>query len=431
MKKKYFKIVLCAVLAIMTAVSASSCAQKDSNDKNSEKSSEISSEKSSVVSSESTGKTETSEKKESKDESLNVSQASETEDEIEGFPKEWQDGGIFSSNYKKAYDIVSNMTTEEKIGQIILARCPATGGTTEARKYHLGGYVLFGQDFNDLSKNEIQSNIRSYAESQDIPMIIAVDEEGGTVSRLSWNDELTDHRFRSPRDLFDEGGIDAIISEAKEKNNLMKTLNINTNLAPVCDISKTEGDFMYDRSLGQNPDITADFVEKFTEVSQENGISVTLKHFPGYGNNADTHTGIAVDKRTYETFVKNDFIPFQAGIDAGAHVVLVSHNIVECMDKEHPASLSSKVHEILRSELGFTGIIVTDDLEMDAISEYITDYSPSVAAVLAGNDMLCVSDYEETFKDISEAVEKGTIEIEQIEHAAVRVIAWKMTKNLM
>ena len=86
-----------------------------------------------------------------------------------------------------------------------------------------------------------------------------------------------------------------------------------------------------------------------------------LKHFPGYGNNADTHTGIAVDDRPYDSFAASDFLPFRAGIEAGADIVLVSHNIVSCMDSAYPASLSPRVHEILREELGFTGVTVTDD----------------------------------------------------------------------
>ena len=188
---------------------------------------------------------------------------------------------------------------------------------------------------------------------------------------------------------------------------------------------------MYERSLGQEADITAEFVRRFTDVSQESGISVTLKHFPGYGNNLDTHTGVAVDDRNYETFEKYDFVPFQAGIDAGAHMVLVSHNIINCMDPDHPASLSPEVHRILREKLGFTGVIVTDSLEMDAISKYFTDYSPSVAAVLAGNDMICVADYQQTYKDILNAVENGTVDIDLVDHAATRIIAWKMSKGMM
>ncbi len=352
-------------------------------------------------------------------------------DDSSDFPEEWQDDGIFSSKYQKAYELVKNMSTEEKVGQILLARCPAVDALSEAKEFHLGGYILFGRDIDGKTKNELTGDIRSYVDSQNIPMIVAVDEEGGTVSRLSLNNELTKSPFKSPRELFAEGGIPAIIEDTKSKCKLMKKLNINTNLAPVCDISKMPGDFMYDRSLGQNPDITADYVSQYTKVSQENGISVTLKHFPGYGNNVDTHTSAAIDKRTYETFLKNDFIPFKAGIEAGAHMVLVSHNIVECMDKNNPASLSPEVHEVLRKELGFTGIIVTDDLEMDAIGKYVTDVSPYTAAVLAGNDMLCVSDYITAYSDILRDISIGTIEIDMINHAAMRVIAWKMTKNML
>ena len=112
-------------------------------------------------------------------------------------------------------------------------------------------------------------------------------------------------------------------------------------------------------------------------------------------------------------------------------MVLVSHNIINCMDPDHPASLSPEVHRILREKLGFTGVIVTDSLEMDAISKYFTDYSPSVAAVLAGNDMICVADYQQTYKDILNAVENGTVDIDLVDHAATRIIAWKMSKGMM
>ena len=112
------------------------------------------------------------------------------------------------------------------------------------------------------------------------------------------------------------------------------------------------------------------------EKMRERGMLCVLKHFPGYGSNADTHTGIAYDSRPYETFETSDFLPFQAGIESGAQMVLVSHNIVSCMDGERPASLSPRVHEILREELGFTGVIVTDDLAMDGVRDFTDDETP-------------------------------------------------------
>ncbi len=360
-----------------------------------------------------------------------VSADSEEEEDTSPVPKEWRDEGIFSHNYEKAYTLMKTMTLEEKVGQILLARCPDVEAAATAYTYQLGGYVLFDRDFTDHSKDEVTANNNSYLLSPKIPMIIAVDEEGGTVSRLSGNPQLMDGYFSSPRELYALGGLEALKTDTLQKSQLLKSLKINTNLAPVCDISRSEGDFMYYRSLGESPEITADCIREIVRISQANGISATLKHFPGYGNNVDTHTGIAIDNRTMETFRKNDFLPFAAGIEAGAHMVLVSHNIVECMDPDRPASLSGPVHEVLRKELGFTGIIVTDDLVMDAISKYASDSSPAVQAVLAGNDMLCVSDIETAYQEVLAAVHSGVIETDLLDHAVMRILSWKMTKGMI
>lgn len=356
------------------------------------------------------------------------SESGKTETDV---PSEWQDNGIFSQYYDDAYKKVKNMSIDEKIGQMLFARCPQENAVETAQKYHLGGYVLFGKDFKNKTKDEVISDITSYKQSQQIPMSISADEEGGTVVRISSNPNLYDHEFLSPRDIFANGGMDAIKSDAKEKANLLSSLYIDTNLAPVCDISVNESDFMYDRSLGQDAQTTGEYAVNITEISQKNGVSVTLKHFPGYGNNVDTHTGIAVDERDYSEFENNDFIPFEEGIKAGAHMVMVNHNIVKCMDAEKPASISANVHDILRNKLGFTGIIVTDDLSMDAITEYSGKYSPAVTAVLAGNDMLTISDIETPFNDIKQAVNDGIIDESIIDHAAMRVLAWKYAKGMI
>jgi len=161
------------------------------------------------------------------------------------------------------------------------------------------------------------------------------------------------------------------------------------------------------------------------------GISSALKHFPGYGNNPDTHTGSARDARPYEQFIQNDFIPFKAGIDSGAECILVSHNVVEAIDSKLPASLSKDVIDILRNELEFTGIIMTDDLSMGAITQLQTDTPPEVMAVLAGNDMLIVSDLEESFKVLMDAVKKGEVPEERIDESVLRILQWKYYMNIM
>lgn len=347
------------------------------------------------------------------------------------YPEEWQDNGIFSDYYEKAYLKMKEMSIEQKTGQIILGAYPSDGAYETAKEYFLGGYLLFWKDLEDKTKDQIILENSTFSQAHDIPMIISTDEEGGTVSRLSGHNLLKTDDFLSPRELYENGGLDAIKQDAVRKSNLLSNLKINTNLAPVCDICTGEDKFMYDRSIGQDVDITCSFVREVTKISQQNGVSVTLKHFPGYGNNTDTHTGIAIDNRNYETFESTDFKPFQAGIDEGAHVVLVSHNIVNCMDSERPASLSPAVHDILRKKLGFTGIIITDDLSMGAISEYSPDASPVVTAFLAGNDMLCVADIDTAYEKLLEAAKDGTIPEELLDHAVMRILSWKYAKGLI
>ena len=156
-----------------------------------------------------------------------------------------------------------------------------------------------------------------------------------------------------------------------------------------------------------------------------------LKHFPGYGNNADTHTGIAYDNRDYETFAESDFIPFQEGISAGADVVLVSHNIVNCMDSQRPAPLSPEVHQILRRDLGFEGVIVTDDLSMDGIRDFVDDGQAAVMAVQAGNDLLCCTDFETQIPAVLEAVEAGEIGEERLNESVMRILCMKMELGII
>lgn len=156
-----------------------------------------------------------------------------------------------------------------------------------------------------------------------------------------------------------------------------------------------------------------------------------LKHFPGYGNNVDTHTGIAYDNRSYETFQTNDFLPFIAGIKAGANSILVSHNIVKSMDDTMPASLSSNVHKILREELAFDGVIMTDDLSMDAITKLTGSVAAAITAINAGNDLLIATDYKTQIPAVIEAVNKGDIKEETIDDAVLRVLKWKVTLGLL
>lgn len=326
--------------------------------------------------------------------------------------------------------LLESMTTEEKVGQLFLARCPDTGALEDITKYHVGGYILFGRDFEYEIPGSIRARIADFQSASRIPLLIAVDEEGGDVTRVSCFPTFRQSRFPSPRKLFDQGGMELVLRTEQEKCELLRSLGINVNMAPVCDITTERGAFMYTRSLGQDPQTTAQFVFETVTLMTNNSIGSVLKHFPGYGNNKDTHTGIAVDDRTLETLATADMIPFSAGIDAQCGAILVSHTIVSCLDSDHPASLSSAVHDYLRYEMGYDGVIVTDDLVMKAITDRYGDGEAAVLAVLAGNDLLCSSNYPVQYAAVLEAVTTGRIDRELLDTAVARILNWKLTLGL-
>ena len=329
---------------------------------------------------------------------------------------------------QRVEEILSGMTLEEKVGQMFLARMPDSAAYY-AETYQLGGYVLFDVDFNGYSQEEVIERIDSCQAVSKIPMIMSVDEEGGTVTRVS--DYFRDSRFMSPRDVYAEGGWSGIVSDTIEKCELLKELHLNMNLAPVCDLADDYGDFMYDRSFSGDAQEAANFIGWTISTMNQQGIGSSLKHFPGYGNNVDTHTGMAIDYREAQEYYDYDLVPFVEGIEMGASSVMVSHNIVTCFDDYYPASLSPEIHRILREDLGFEGVIITDDLVMGAIQDFCGEVSSAVYAVEAGNDMLISTNFESQFESIMAAIDEGRITEERINESVRRILTMKINMGLM
>ena len=334
-------------------------------------------------------------------------------------------------------DLLSSLTLEEKVGQLFFVRCPAESAVEDVSTYHLGGYVLFGRDFADKTADDVIQTIRSYQSASEsdtgIPLLIGVDEEGGTVVRVSSNPNLRPSRYKSPQKLLSEGGTEALVADAADKDALLAALGINVNLAPVADVSTDPSDFMYDRTCGLDAAGTADCVSAMVAQMAADGMGSVLKHFPGYGDNVDTHTGIAVDERSLEHFAASDFLPFSAGIDAGGGTaaVLVSHNIMAAVDPDLPSSLSPAVHDLLRDKLGFDGVAMTDDLAMEAVAAYSEDGAVAVMALQAGNDLIITTDYRTQIPRVIEAAENGTLSLERIDQACRRVLTWKQNLGLV
>lgn len=339
--------------------------------------------------------------------------------------------GIFSSGASSATQKLRTMSLREKVGQVFMFRCPVFGAVKAVDSYQPGGYCLMADNFAEKTSAQVKKTLQSYQQSSKIKMLLACDEEGGTVVRVSKNPALAAKPFQSPQAVYKRGGMAAVTADTVKKARLLKSLGLNMNLAPVADVSTDSADFINARSFGKGGKETAEFITASVRAYEGENFSSALKHFPGYGNNADTHTAAARDKRSYRTFVESDFLPFEAGVKAGAPCVLVSHNIVECIDPQNPASLSKKVHEVLRKTLGFTGVVMTDDLSMKGVTEASGGKNPAVAAFLAGNDLLLSSNMKTDFDALYAAVQDGTVSEQMLNESVLRILAWKYSKGIL
>lgn len=327
--------------------------------------------------------------------------------------------------------MVMEMTEEELVGQLFLARYPGYEKALESvHNKYIGGYVLFGKDLENQTSAGIRGELIRLQTASRLPLLIAVDEEGGTVTRVSSYPQFRAERFPSPRKLYNQGGLERVLETENEKCELLRSLGINVNLAPVCDVTTDPSAFMYSRSLGQSPEITGTYIASVTKLMQEKQVGSVLKHFPGYGNNDDTHIGTALDSRPLAELEQNDLAPFRAGIDAGCDAIMVSHTTIGALDETMPGSLSPIVIGYLREEMGFDGVIMTDDLVMQAITDVYGAGESAVLAFLAGNDILCCSEYEVQYDAVLQAVRDGRISRERLEQSVLRIIKWKLSLNI-
>ncbi|MFT9372909.1 glycoside hydrolase family 3 N-terminal domain-containing protein [Liquorilactobacillus hordei] len=257
-------------------------------------------------------------------------------------------------NNQQLKEVISKMTLSQKIAQMYIITTKGTQSETATaiKQYQPGGIILFGNDFKNQTKQNFIANMQNYKNQANLSLIIGTDQEGGTVSRLSSNPSLTNNKtFASPQQLYQAGGRKGVVKAAGDTAKILNSLQINLNFAPVADVSTDPNSFIYERSLGLDYKQTAHIIKDEVAQIQKNKVAASLKHFPGYGTAGDTHTGFATTTRTLTNFENNDFLPFKAGIKAGAQTVLVSHIFVTSIDSEYPASLSPKIHQLLRKKI--------------------------------------------------------------------------------
>ena len=329
------------------------------------------------------------------------------------------------------YVVLDSMTLEQKVAQMMLVGVVDEATANAAAKAGVGALCLFAKPFKGKTKSQVIAMTAKMQSNAKVQMILSADEEGAPINRVSLNTNLRSEPFPNGKSLYASGGWDAVIRSTKEKSELLLSLGVNVNLAPVADVPLDKSNYIADRCFSLDAEETAEYIRTVVTQMKQDKLGSTLKHFPGYGGSVDTHKSMGYDTRDYSAFTERDFLPFIAGIEAGADAVMVSHNIVKCMDSKNPASLSPAVHNILREDLGFTGVIISDDLGMNAITEFTSGKNPAVAAVLAGNDMVAYSDYKTSIQAIVKAVKDGTIPQSQIDASVLRILKWKRFLGLI
>ena len=335
---------------------------------------------------------------------------------------------------QQAEQIVDAMTIEEKVGQLIIA---ASDGHDDAF-YSLvsatdaAGVILRPIDIAGRSSDGLKSFIRNLRREGGSDLLVMVEEEGGATVTISSSSIFREDGFRSAQAMYVSGGFDLIASDAAEKSRFLREYDINVNLAPVCDVVTSTNGFMYSRSFGHGAEDTSRYVSTVTENMKKNGMGCVLKYFPGYGNSTgDTLNGLVVIN-TVETVLRaRDLEPFRAGIEAGADAVMMSHALVTELDNTAPASLSPTVIGILRNDLDFDGVIISEALDDEGLFEYTGGEDVSVKALDAGIDMLLAPpDAVAARSAIIEAVSNGTLSQERLTEAARRVVRWKLSLGL-
>jgi beta-N-acetylhexosaminidase len=305
-------------------------------------------------------------------------------------------------------------------------------GTQEAlEKYAVGGVIYSTK--NMKSTDQLREMIANTGTFSRYPLFFGVDEEGGSVSRLDSSGlaEGTD----SAAKIGAANDPDQAYQAALTIGDNLASLGFNTDFAPVADIANIEGSVMADRSFGSDGATVSPYVVGMLNGLAEKGITGCLKHFPGIGaTTADTHDGISISERTAEEFRAQEFSVFRAGMEAGAKMVMVGHIAAPALTGDNtPCSISEViVTDILRQELGFDGVIITDAMDMGAISTYYDAGEAAIMALKAGCDMVLMpEDFEKAYSEVLQAVSEGTIAEERINDSLKRIYRIKYGETVI
>ena len=341
---------------------------------------------------------------------------------------------------------LTTMTLRENVGQLFWVRPETLDFSLNPEKktltqtmrqnleqYPVGGIAVFKKNIQD--ENQLSSLIADFQSASKIPMIVAVDEEGGAVARLANHEAFSLPKYTSARDIGKTGDPEQARQMGRTIGGYLRFYGFNLDFALVADVdSNPANPVIGRRAYSTDAQQTAQMVAAAVEGFHEAGMLCTVKHFPGHGDTGqDSHYGTATSYKTWEEMKAMEMLPFEAGIAAGADVVMTAHITTPNATTDGlPASLSyTMITERLRGELGFQGVIVTDALEMNAIKNHFTPAESAVAALRAGVDVLLMpSDLRAAFDGVVQAVEDGTLSEERLNESVRRILTLKQKAGL-
>lgn len=365
-----------------------------------------------------------------------LSQAEQEPQVVEAPVESVEDYGEIDQLEEIVNSSIAEMPLEDKVAGLFIITPEAltdtdvvirAGDTTKEKlgQHAVGGLIYFSQNIKSADQlTEMLSNTRSWSKYS---IFLAVDEEGGRVSRVA--ESGLAENVGSMADIGAAGDAAKAQEAGAAIGSYLSGFGFNLDFAPVADVVTEGNTIIGDRSFGSDTNMTASMVSAMVQGMQGAGVSACLKHFPGLGDTAeDTHEGMAATDKTLEDFTAVDFPVYQAGINAGADFIMVGHLSAPNVTGDNtPASLSGKmITEILRGQLGYQGIVITDAMNMSAITEYYTADQAAVMAIQAGADMILMpEDFEAAYNGVLEAVRNGTLTEERIDESLRRIFRVK------
>lgn len=327
---------------------------------------------------------------------------------------------------------VENMTLAEKAGQIVV--CGLSGYSVDStftslmQDYKVGGVILFAKNIESSSQlAELTNSIKNLG-NPDIPPIIAIDEEGGLVTRMPDDVES----MPSAYSIAQTGSTDLCYESGEIIGQQLNLLGLSTGFSPILDIwSNPDNLIISSRAYGTTAEEVSTYATQVMYGLKSQEVIPVGKHFPGHGDTLDdSHYSLPVITKTKAELENFEFVPFKTAIDNGIPAIMVGHLLCTEIDSNYPASLSkTMVTDILKTDLGFNGVVFTDDLTMDAIDTQYSVEDASVMALNAGCDMLLVchgyDNAVNTIDNIISAVENGTLSEERLNDAVCKILKLK------